>query len=343
MRYLILIGLLAAVALPARAEIPLEPANITLFSQLERDGHTTPLQLRQPLNDGDIIRTGDGHGSVELHFVRDGVLTLGRNSELFVYGASPPSLGRGDVLRVQLVHGELTLEAYPPAGAIPKDYRVNIGPLQVRALGADMWAYANGDTQAVCLHQGAVEITGSAGEQRLDFVGDCVKHRNGEPLQAMPGGETELKDRLLTPEQNAAKATTIAVVPANEPASNPVDVTAPAPASVITQIPVRPAAAAPASSPAPVIVPATAKKPIIDSAPRWVIVMATAHTRTAANDLVYKFGKQTLRTTVRETGKPEQAFSVTFGDFASKKEAEQFAQKLRRKYRIKTVRIAALS
>lgn len=71
--------------------------------------------------------------------------------------------------------------------------------------------------------------------------------------------------------------------------------------------------------------------------------MATARNRTTADDLVYKFGKRTLRTTVRETGKGAQPFSVTFGDFATRKEAEQFAQKLQRKYHIKIVRIVALS
>lgn len=336
---MILIGLLAAIALPAQAEIPLEASNIISYAQLERGGHTSTLQLRQPLTDGDIIRTGDARASVELHFVRDGVVTLGGNSQLFVYGASPPSLGRGDVLRIQLVHGELTLEAYPPSNTVPKDYRVNVGPLQVRALGADMWAYSSGDSQIVCLHQGAVEITGSAGEQRLDFVGDCVKHKNGEPLQVMPGGETELKDRMLTAEQSAAKATMIAVVPADEPSAKLVDALLKAPAPAATTVAVVPASP-PAAAPAPI---ATPKKAVSNSAPSWVIVMATARSRTTADDLVYKFGKRTLRTTVRETGKGAQPFSVTFGDFATRKEAEQFAQKLQRKYHIKIVRIVALS
>lgn len=333
MRYLIMTGLLAAFSLSARAEIPLEAASVTPYVQLERGGHMTPLQPNQRLNDGDVIRTGDGRSSTELHFARDGILTLGSNGQLFVYGASPPSLGRGAVLRAQLIRGELTLEAYPPSGAVPKDYRINVGPLQVRALGADMWAYSGSDIQAVCVHQGAVEITGGAGEQRLDFAGDCVKHRNGEPLQAMPGGETELKDRLLAAEPSTPKAAAIVVVPANEASQKLVD--------------------APLESPAPSLEPTrtsmaaasqvAAKKPVVNNIPRWVIIMALARNRSAADDLAYKFGKRTLRTTVRETGKMPQPFSITFGDFANKKEAENFAQKLKRKYHIKIVRVAALT
>jgi hypothetical protein len=309
--------------------------------QLDRAGQAGPMQPRQILNEGDIIRTGDGRASVTMHFARDGVLTLGSNSQFFVNGASPPSLGRGDVLRVQLIRGELTLDAYPASNTVPKDYRINIGPLQVRALGADMWAYNNGNSEVVCLHQGAVEITGSVGEQRLDFVGDCVQHRTGGPLQFLPGGETELKDRMLTPVQNSPSATTIAVVAAGEPAPANVAVKVPTPtpppASITAMAPVAVASAAPAApAPAP-------HKAANHGMPRWVIVLATAGNRSTADDLAYKFGKRTLRTTVRESGKAQQPFSVTFGDFASKKEADKFARKLQRKYRLKIVRVAALS
>lgn len=321
MRYTILIGLLAAIALPARAEIPLDAAEITQSAQLIRGGRTMRLQPRQSLDEGDTIKTGDGYSSAVLHFVRDGVLTLGRNSQLFIYGASPPSLGRGDVLRVQLLHGELTLEAYPASNTIPKDYRVNIGPLQVRALGADMWAYANSEGESVCLHQGALEITGSAGEQRLDIVGDCLQHRTDGPLKVLQGAETELRDRLLAAEQYVLDPTVIRVEPAQQPAA------------VRPESPVKP----------PALIVVTPHKTTANSAARWVIVMATAHSRAAADDIAYKLAKRTLRTTVRETGKASQPFSVTFGDFATKKEAAQFAQKLQRRYRLKIVRVAALS
>jgi hypothetical protein len=256
-----------------------------------------------------------------MHFVRDGILTLGSDSQLFIQGASPPSLGRGDVLRVQLLRGELTLEAYPASNTIPKDYRVNIGPLQVRALGADMWAAANSEGEAVCLHQGALEITGSAGEQRLDIVGDCLQHRTGGPFKVLPGAETELRDRLLAAEQNTLDPTVIRVEPDEQ--------TAAVRANVVIK---------------PVATLATAPhKTAANSAARWVIVMATARSRAAAEDLAYKLAKRTLRTTVRETGKTSPPYSVTFGDFATKKEANQFAQKLQHRYRLKIVRVAALS
>ncbi len=343
MHHLILIGLLAAVALPARAEIPLDVAEVVQTAQLVRNGHATPLQMRQPLTDGDAIRTGDWRSSVTLHFVRDGVLTLGPSSELFVDGASPPSLGRGDVLRAQLVRGELTLEAYPPSNTVPKDYRLTIGPLQVRALGADLWAYVNSNSETVCVHQGALEITSSAGQQRLDFAGDCLQHKIGRPPQIMPGAETELRDRLLVAEQSPANAgASPAAASVMAPVSMPVAAKAstPAPAAPV-------AATVAASAPVPASVPMPASDPaprraIAKAVPRWIIVLATARSRADAEDAAYKFAKRTLRTTVRETGKAPP-FSVTFGDFATKKEADQFAQKLRRKYRLKIIRVAALS
>ncbi len=332
MRYTILIGLLAAVALPAHAEIPLDAAEVIQPAELVRNNHTVALQSRQALAEGDTIKTGGGRASVIMHFVRDGVLTLGSSSQLFVHGASPPSLGRGDVLRVQLVRGELTLESYPASNTVPKDYRLNIGPLQVRALGADLWAYANSEGEAVCLHQGAVEITGSTGEQRLDFAGDCLQHKTGRPPQILPGGETELKDRLLTAEQYTADA--------SEAPSAPIGATAAAispPTSTSTP--------APAPAPAPSHAPAPAPSPhkVIDTSPHWVVVIATARSRAAAEATAYKLARRTLRTTVRETGKAPTPFSVTFGDFETQKEANQFAKKLQHKYRLKIIRVAALS
>lgn len=337
MRYSILIGLLAAVALPAWAELPLDVAEVVQNGQLVRDGRATALGPRQPLKEGDVIKTGDWRSSVTLHFVQDGVLTLGRNSQLLIDGASPSSHGRGEVLRAQLLRGELTLEAYPAHNTVPKDYRLNVGPFQVRALGADLWAYVDGESETVCLHQGALEITGSTGEQRLDFAGDCLQHHNGGPPRFLPGGETELRDRLLSAEQTPVNPVSTSVM-------SPL-ATAPARVETLAQAP----EPEPASTPAPVLTkatvpaPPTAARKVIDRTPHWVIVLATARTRAAAEDTAYKLAKRTLRTTVRETGKAPQPFSVTFGEFETKKEAEQFAKKLRSKYRLKVIRIAVVS
>lgn len=339
MRYSIVIGLLASFALPAWADLPLDVAEVVQGAQLVRNDRATPLQMGQPLKDGDTIKTGDWHSSVTLHFARDGVLTLGRSTQLFVDGASPSTLGRGEVLRAQLVRGELTLEAYPAHNTVPKDYRLNIGPFQVRALGADLWAYVDSDSETVCLHQGALEITGSTGEQRLDFAGDCLQHRGGKPPRFLPGGETELRDRLLSADQSQANAASPAAAPADAATSAPLLET-----TIKTSTPA-PAVAAPQSStiaPEPALVPA-ASKVTIKRTPHWVIVLATAHTRAAADDAAYKLAKRTLRTTVRETGRTKQPFSVTFGEFATKKEADQFAKKLRSKYHLKVIRIAVIS
>ena len=335
MRYSILIGLLAAVALPARAEIPLDVAEVVQGAQLLRDGRVIPLQMGQTLKDGDSIKTSDWRSSVTLHFVRDGVLTLGRSSQLFIDGASPSTLGRGEVLRAQLVRGELTLEAYPAHNTVPKDYRLNIGPFQVRALGADLCAHVDGESETVSLHQGALEITGSTGEQRLDFAGDCLQHRNGKPPRFLPGGETELRDRLLAADQGPANTANAPAAPANA-------VAAPTPTEIVVKESEPAPASVQRSTPVPTPVP-VARKVTVDHKPHWVIVLATAHSRAAADDAAYKLAKRTLRTTVRDTGKGPQPFSITFGNFETKKEADQFAQKLRRKYKLRIVRIAAVS
>lgn len=320
MRYTILIGLLATIALPARAEIPLDAAEVIQPVQLIRGNHTTALQARQTLAEGDTIKTGGHRASVAMHFVHDGVLTLGSHSQLIINGASPPSLGRGDVLRLQLLRGELTLEAYPASNTVAKDYRLTIGPLQVRALGADMWAHASSDGEAICLHQGAVEITGTAGEQRLDFAGDCLQHRTGGPLQFLQGGETELKDRLLTADQNTGDS-------ADAELSS---------IGVTTQAKIQ-------TAPIPTAAVAPTPHQAVDTSPHWVVVIATAQSRAAADGIAYKLAKRTLRTTVRETGKASAPFSVTFGDFVTQKEAIQFSKKLQGKYHLKIIRVAALS
>lgn len=353
MRYPILIGLLAAVALPAWADLPLDVAEVIQGAQLVRDGHAIPLQMGQALKDGDAIKTGDWRSSVTLHFVRDGVLTLGRSSQLLIDGASPASLGRGEVLRAQLVSGELTLDAYPAHNTVPKDYRLNIGQFQVRALGADLWAHVDGESATVCLHQGALEITSSSGEQRLDFAGDCLQNRNGKPPRFLPGGETELRDRLLAADPGPTNTASAAVASAN--ATMPTDVaivaiaakdpkSAPAAESAPHSVPASPVVSAPASAPvsAPALTPVVSKV-AVHRTPHWVIVLATTRSRAAADDAAYKLAKRTLRTTVRETGKASQPFSVTFGEFETKKEADQFAQKLRRKYHLKIIRIALAS
>lgn len=337
MRYPVVIGLLASFALPAWADLPLDVAEVVQGAQLIRNDRATPLQMGQPLQDGDTIKSGDWRSSVTLHFVRDGVLTLGRSSQLFIDGSSPSTLGRGEVLRAQLVRGELTLDAYPAHNTVPKDYRLNIGPFQVRALGADLWAFVDSDSATVCLHQGALEITSSSGDQRLDFAGDCLQHQNGKPPRFLPGGETELRDRLLTADQSQpnAASTTAGANNATMPAS-PTEVAA------NTPIPPPPSTPPAATEATPAPAPATHRVATVRN-PRWVIVLATARNRTAADDAAYKLGKRTLRTTVRETGRVKEPFSVTFGEFSTKREADQFAKKLRSKYHLKVIRIAVIS
>lgn len=199
MRFTIRISLLALAitTLPVRAEIPLVTANIAFYAQLNRDDRTTRLQANQALDEGDTVRTSSGPVGAILHFADDGIVTLGGFSQLFIQGADPANLGRGEVLRAQLLRGEITLDAYPPAKVVPKDYRINVGSLKIRALGADMWAAINSGGEAVCLRKGALEIESLAGHQRLDINGDCLQQRNGKPLEILSDAEAELKSRMI--------------------------------------------------------------------------------------------------------------------------------------------------
>jgi hypothetical protein len=195
MHRLLVIGLLAA-ALPARAQLTLESAQVVPPASIIHDGTRAGLKSRQLVATGDSIRTG-GNGTVNLRFAGDGVLSVGNASQLFIHSAEPAIPGRGALLRLQLLHGELALEAYPAANSPPQDYRLNLGPLRVRALGADLWAYASDSGEVVCLRQGALEVVGDAGAQRLDVPGDCLLHNTGGALLAQHVEEANLKARLL--------------------------------------------------------------------------------------------------------------------------------------------------
>lgn len=194
-RLLAAIALLAA-TLPAAAQIPLESAQVVPPASIIRDGTRTGLKSHQLVAAGDSIQTGS-NGNANLRFAGDGVVSVGNASQLFIHSAEPPIAGRGALLRLQLLHGELALEAYPAANTLPQDYRLNLGPLRVRALGADLWAYASDSGEAVCLRQGALEVVGDAGAQRLDVPGDCLLHSTGGALLAQHAEEANLKARLL--------------------------------------------------------------------------------------------------------------------------------------------------
>ena len=311
--------LLAAIVLPARAGIPLETGPVNLPVQLVRDGRTTMLVPHKSLAPGDIVKTGN-RASAELHFAGDGIITLGGNSQLYIHSASPPSMGYGAILRLQLLNGDLTLDAYPASNTIAQDYRLNVGVMQVRALGADLWAFNSGNVAAVCLRQGAVEITGSAGAQRLDIVGQCAEHPIGDGINLLPPGQAEaLKTHLLGTEQPDSSLSA---------AATSIDDHAPTPQLVATPDP------AP-----PVSKPAVTR----DSGHHWVVVVAAARDRHAAEIVAAKMRGRNLKSTIRETGKSANPFSVTFGDFSSRGEAKDAAHKLAMRYGFKSVRVAALA
>jgi hypothetical protein len=218
MHRLLVITLLAT-ALPATAQIPLESVQVVPPASIIHDGARAGLRSRQLVAAGDNVQTG-GNGTANLRFAGDGVLTLGNASQLFIHSAEPAIPGRGALLRLQLLHGELALEAYPAANTLPQDYRLNLGPLRVRALGADLWAFASDGGEAVCLRQGALEVVGDAGSQRLDVPGDCLLHSTGGALLAQHVEEANLKAHLQEGPGDEGIADTALAAPEATPPKN---------------------------------------------------------------------------------------------------------------------------
>jgi hypothetical protein len=301
MRHLILISLLAAITPSAWAQIPLETEEVVLPAQLEHDGRTVTLLPRKPVAEGDTIRTGD-RASVNLRFARDGVITLGNASQLFIHSAAPASPGRGALLRLQLLRGELTLDAYPASHTFAQDYRLNLGPLRVRALGADLWAYASDAGEAICLRQGALEITGEAGEQRLDLPGQCLQHSAGGEPKLVQATETDLKAHLLGTGQNAG--------------------TEPEPVIAV------PLTATEKSAP--------------EGGKHWTVVVASLPDQSSAKGLARTLRQHGLTTEIRAAGASPSTFRVTYGEYPDRKAASQVAQQLRRDQQIKDAWVAVL-
>lgn len=222
--HLILLVLLLAAPLAVQAQTPLQTVSVTPPAQLLHEDDLGPLLPQQPVTGGDTLRTGP-HGSAGLQLGGDSVFTLDERSVVFIHSLDEAVPGRGPLLRLQLLTGALELDAYPASNRPPHDYRINLGPLRLRALGADLWAYVGSLGEGVCLHQGALEITGEVGAQRLDRAGDCVQHDAGaDGLRLLPQGEAELKARLL-----AARAAPPQAAAPSPAASPPDAVTPPAP------------------------------------------------------------------------------------------------------------------
>ncbi|MGH8457207.1 MAG: SPOR domain-containing protein [Stenotrophobium sp.] len=229
MRYRASLLLLAAVALPAQAWAPLQSVRVLLPAQITHDGAAAALLPHKPVDEGDTVSTG-GNGRVTLEFAGHGTLTLGGDSELFVHSAETAAQGSGDLLRLQLLHGALTLEPAPAGAAGPvQDFRIDVGGLELRALNAGLWVAADDNGASVCLQSGAAEITAGNQTERLDQSGQCLQRdRSSGMVSIDPGPSPQLQERMTqtafpaflspggTPAQTGADAAsgTTAPVPA---------------------------------------------------------------------------------------------------------------------------------
>ena len=193
---------------------------------------------------GDRVSTGP-NGRAALA-AGGGVLTLGGDTELYVH--STGSSEAADIARVVLTRGALRVEISRDLTLAPLDLRLNLGPLQLRALAADLWAAVEPRGETVCLLSGAAEILAEFGSERLDKPGDCLLFSaSNRRLLLKPDADNTLAQKL----ERTAFATDVE-------AGRPVSSLAAAGPRAQTEIK-EPAPAAPESiAPAP---PAAAAKP----------------------------------------------------------------------------------
>lgn len=298
---LIPLALLLAAPLAVEAQTLLQTVRVTPPAQLLHEDDLGPLPPHATIVGGDTLRTGP-QGSAGLQLGGDSVFTLGERSVVFIHSLDEAASGLGPLLRLQLLTGDLELDAYPAANRPPHDYRINLGPLRLRALGADLWAYVSARGEGVCLHQGALEITGEAGAQRLDRVGDCVQHdAGGDGLRLLPQGEAELKERLLA--TRAAPQPAAAAAPSPAAAETPDAVTPPAPA-------------------------------------HWRVALATLADRPGAERVARRLKSEGLACQVEAATAPG-TYRVVAGTYSSRAEATQAAARWRQRHRLKHVGVFA--
>jgi cell division septation protein DedD len=124
----------------------------------------------KPVAPGDRLRTGPG-GRASLQ-IGGGVLTLGGDSELFLHSTAAGE--SADIGRLVLARGALRVQVARDPGPTPLDLRLNLGPLRLRAVGANLWTAAEPRGETVCLLAGSVDIEAELGTETLDRPGDCL-------------------------------------------------------------------------------------------------------------------------------------------------------------------------
>jgi cell division septation protein DedD len=162
---LLVTGPLAAQDAPAVTTLRVAPPASVVSGK-----KTAALLPAKPLAAGERVRTGTGgRASFQLS---GGVLTLGGDSELYLHSTAAGE--SADIGRVVLTRGALRVQVARDTDLTPLDLRLNLGPLRLRAVGANIWVATEPRGETACLLAGSIDIEAEFGTETLDRPGDCL-------------------------------------------------------------------------------------------------------------------------------------------------------------------------
>lgn len=308
-------------ALPAAAEIPLESIRVASPAELRNLGTATPLEPHAAVDEGDRIITGSG-GRISLQFAQQSMITLGENSELYIHSADPPDVGQGAVMRIQLPHGDLLVDARSTENVPPQDFRINIGSLSARVLGGHLWATADSEGETLCLLDGAAEINNGEDRHRLDGSNDCLGHRlDSNEVRIMTSTPEVMQPLLARTAFDMPKNIAMAALPQHlaMAASNRPRIAAAQPIAVQQPRPATPApkAAAPAQPDG------------------WTVVVASLSDAQAAEKMKNKLAREGLHAHLQISTADPTRQQVIIGSYKTQSDARKFAAKLKTQARFK--------
>jgi len=148
--------------------VPVDPSTAAIVSgQLRRpanfirDDQVTSLIANLPMEVDDRVVTGQG-GFAELRYRPTGRVVIGANSELVLTAADP-----GVAIAMSLRRGIMETSG---AGTL----QLRLGPVQVRAKDAALWAEHDGATVRLCDISGRAEVATLNGPRTLQAPGACL-------------------------------------------------------------------------------------------------------------------------------------------------------------------------
>lgn len=326
------------IALPAAAQIPLEVIRATPPVELRNSqGLSSSIQAHNSVDEGDRVITG-ANGRLSLQFAQQSMITLGENSELYIHSADPPDVGQGAVMRVQLAHGDLQIDARPAEGALPQDFRINIGVLTMRVLGGYVWATADNEGETICLLEGAVEINNGAAQHRLDGRNDCLGHRlDSNEVRIMTSTPEVMQALLARTAFDAQKSLAMSALPQHQamaPANRSKIVAQQR--AVPAQISRPVASAPPPDAPIKAISPKKATASSSSSAGNWTVVVASLNDTDAAERMKRQLVGDGLDAALQASSADPTRKQVIIGNYSDQADARREVAKLKSQARFKS-------